>query len=76
VAESFHVPLNTDQPHTLSRTPWVLWTVWGQALTYDNVGEPRHKNTPADVKRTYASPLVITAEKWRSLRSLPHGPLG
>ncbi|MEU2928345.1 glycosyl hydrolase [Streptomyces sp. NPDC007251] len=73
VAESFHVPLNADQPRTLSRTPWVLWTVWGQALTYDNVSEPRHRNTPADVKRTYASPLVITAEEWRSL---PHDPLG
>ncbi|MGW7724052.1 glycosyl hydrolase [Streptomyces canus] len=60
VAESFHVPLNAHQPRTLSRTPWVLWTVWGQALTYDNVSEPRGKNTAADVKRTYESPRVIT----------------
>ncbi|MEU0942828.1 glycosyl hydrolase [Streptomyces canus] len=59
VAESFHVPLNAHQPRTLSRTPWVLWTVWGQALTYDNVSEPRGKNTAADVKHTYDSPKVI-----------------
>lgn len=79
VAESFHVPLNAHQPDTLSRTPWVLWTVWGQALTYDNVSEPRHKNTAADVKRTYTSPQVITAEEWRSLLKTAHGhqpPLG
>ncbi|MFJ6391814.1 glycoside hydrolase family 26 protein [Streptomyces sp. NPDC091972] len=60
MAESFHVPLNAQQPGTLSRTPWVLWTVWGQALSYDNVSAPRAKNTAADVKRTYASPRVIT----------------
>ncbi|MEU6607927.1 glycosyl hydrolase [Streptomyces shenzhenensis] len=60
VAESFHVPLNAAQPRTLARTPWVLWTVWGQALTYDNVSAPRQKNTTADVKRTYGSPTVIT----------------
>ncbi|MEV0170745.1 glycosyl hydrolase [Streptomyces sp. NPDC050803] len=62
VSESFHVPLNTAQPRTLSRTPWVLWTVWGQALTYENLSEPRHKNTANDVKRTYYSPRVITAQ--------------
>jgi mannan endo-1,4-beta-mannosidase len=60
IAESFHVPLNAAQPDTLTRTPWVLWTVWGQALTYDNVSSPRGKNTGADVKRTYYSPRVIT----------------
>ncbi|MEU1304218.1 glycoside hydrolase family 26 protein [Streptomyces shenzhenensis] len=60
VAESFHVPLNAAQPQTLARTPWVLWTVWGQALTYDNVLAPRQKNTTADVKRTYGSPSVLT----------------
>ncbi|WP_129799260.1 glycosyl hydrolase [Streptomyces sp. F001] len=59
VTESFHVPLNAAQPSTLARTPWVLWTVWGQALTYDNVSEPRGKNTGADVKRTYGSSRVI-----------------
>ncbi|MFD8388547.1 glycoside hydrolase family 26 protein [Streptomyces sp. NPDC059680] len=67
VAESFHVPLNAHQPRTLTRTPWVLWTVWGQALTYDNVSEPRHKNTAADVKQTYGSSSMITAADWRSL---------
>ncbi|MEV6052819.1 glycosyl hydrolase [Streptomyces sp. NPDC052107] len=74
IAESFHVPLNTHQPHTLSRTPWALWTVWGQALTYENVSEPRHRNTSADVKRTYASSQVITAEEWRSLPMTAHDP--
>ncbi|MBC7268101.1 MAG: hypothetical protein H5T76_05170 [Streptomyces sp.] len=62
VAESFHVPLNAARPETLSRTPWVLWTVWGQALTYDNVSTPRQKNTPDDVKRTYYSPHVVTGQ--------------
>ncbi|OSZ61844.1 hypothetical protein OQI_03095 [Streptomyces pharetrae CZA14] len=62
VSESFHVPLNEAQPRTLSRTPWVLWTVWGQALTYDNVSEPRRKNTTDDVKRTYYASQVITQQ--------------
>ncbi|MFF7971637.1 glycosyl hydrolase [Streptomyces sp. NPDC007905] len=60
VAESFHVPLGAAQPRTLSRTPWVMWTVWGQSLTYDNVSAPRAKNTVADVRQTYRSPEVIT----------------
>ncbi|WP_369248596.1 glycoside hydrolase family 26 protein [Streptomyces sp. R41] len=60
VAESFHVPLNAARPDTLTRTPWVLWTVWGQALTFDNVSSPRGKNTATDVKQTYGSPKVIT----------------
>ncbi|MHC3473734.1 glycoside hydrolase family 26 protein [Streptomyces sp. 7R007] len=59
VAESFHVPLNAAQPETLARTPWALWTVWGQGLTQDN--------SAADVKRTYYSPSVITSSVWRSL---------
>ncbi|TPQ19694.1 hypothetical protein FGD71_023870 [Streptomyces sporangiiformans] len=74
MAESFHVPLNSDQKRTLSKTPWVLWTVWGQSLTYDNISSPRGKNTPADMKRTYSSPQVITGSDggksgfdWRSL---------
>lgn len=61
VAESFHVPLNSTRPDTLARTPWVLWTLWGQALSYDNLTEPRRRNSDADVKRTYRSPQVITA---------------
>ncbi|MGW3656008.1 glycosyl hydrolase [Streptomyces sp. NPDC005151] len=73
VAESFHVPLNVHQPRTLTRTPWVLWTVWGQALTYDNVSEPRHKNTADDVKQTYGSSRVITAADWRSTNKSPLG---
>ncbi|MFG3291060.1 glycoside hydrolase family 26 protein [Streptomyces sp. NPDC048179] len=60
MAESFHVPLSTAQPRTLSDTPWVLWTVWGQALTYSNVSGTSRKNTPEDVKRTYWSSRVIT----------------
>ncbi|OIJ99163.1 hypothetical protein BIV24_05160 [Streptomyces colonosanans] len=64
IAESFHVPLNAAQPDTLTRTPWVLWTVWGQALTYDNVSSPRGKNTGADVKRTYWSSKVISGSDW------------
>ncbi|MEU6377568.1 glycosyl hydrolase [Streptomyces sp. NPDC046909] len=66
VSESFHVPLNAAQPRTLAETPWVLWTVWGQALSYENVSAPRHKNTAADVKRTYGSPKVITSSHFRT----------
>lgn len=62
VAESFHVPLNAAQPRTLARTPWVLWTVWGQALSYDNVSAPRKKNTTNDVQQTYYSSRAITAQ--------------
>ncbi|WP_405732707.1 glycoside hydrolase family 26 protein [Streptomyces sp. NBC_00028] len=61
MAESFHVPLNAAQPETLNRTPWVLWTVWGQALSYENLSAPRHRNTAADVRRTYGSPRTITS---------------
>ncbi|GAA3868620.1 hypothetical protein GCM10022207_36760 [Streptomyces lannensis] len=64
VAESFHVPLNAARPDTLDRTPWVLWTVWGQALSYDNASSPQKKNTGADVQRTYWSPKVISGGNW------------
>ncbi|MGY4926943.1 glycoside hydrolase family 26 protein [Streptomyces sp. 900105755] len=60
LAESFYVPLGSAQHRTLSDTPWVLWTVWGQALTYANISSPSGKNTPEDVKETYSSPQVIT----------------
>lgn len=73
VAESFHVPLNAHQPRTLERTPWVLWTVWGQALTYENASEPRHRNTADDVKLTYGSSVVITANDWKSPDKPPVG---
>ncbi len=73
LAESFHVPLNAHQPRTLTHTPWVLWTVWGQALSHDNLSEPRHRNTVDDVKRTYGSPRVLTADEWTSLIKHPLG---
>ncbi|MFE6287598.1 glycoside hydrolase family 26 protein [Streptomyces sp. NPDC057877] len=73
VAESFHVPLNAHQPRTLAETPWVLWTVWGQALSYENTSSPRHKNTGADVKRTYGSSAVVTAHTWGSLLNKRNG---
>ncbi|MGW1879983.1 glycoside hydrolase family 26 protein [Streptomyces sp. NPDC001975] len=75
VAESFHVPLNAAQPRTLTRTPWVMWTVWGQALSYDNLAEPRTKNTTADVKRTYGSPKVITGGRPAHVGDLDWGTL-
>ncbi|MEU6348933.1 glycosyl hydrolase [Streptomyces sp. NPDC047072] len=62
LAESFHVPLNAAQAGTLSRTPWVLWTVWGQGLTAEN--------TAADVKQTYTSPVVMTAQDLHTRRDL------
>ncbi|MFJ9565317.1 glycoside hydrolase family 26 protein [Streptomyces fuscichromogenes] len=60
MAESFYVPLGSARTSTLSDTPWVLWTVWGQALTYANVSTPSARNTPQDVRTTYASSQVIT----------------
>ncbi|MFI0238800.1 glycoside hydrolase family 26 protein [Streptomyces sp. NPDC016845] len=60
VSESYHVPLNAAQPRTLDRTPWVLWTVWGQGLTWENVSGNEHRNTPADVQRTYNDQKVLT----------------
>ncbi|WP_405795699.1 glycoside hydrolase family 26 protein [Streptomyces sp. NBC_01506] len=60
MAESFSVPIGADRPTTLTDTPWVLWTLWGQALTYDNITAPEGKNTTADVKRTYGSEQVFT----------------
>jgi mannan endo-1,4-beta-mannosidase len=60
VSESYHVPLNSAQPRTLDRTPWVLWTVWGQGLTWDNVSGNEHKNTTSDVQRTYSARAVLT----------------
>ncbi|MCX5384932.1 glycoside hydrolase family 26 protein [Streptomyces sp. NBC_00083] len=74
MAESFHVPVNSAQPHTLDTTPWVLWTVWGQGLTQHNVTAPQGLNTPADVKATYNSPRTLTAgpggdgQRWLALR--------
>ncbi|GGJ19582.1 glycosyl hydrolase [Streptomyces brasiliensis] len=73
LAESYHVPLNAHQPRTLTRTPWVLWTVWGQALSYENISEPRHRNTPDDVKQTYGSDRVLTADDWKSPNKNLHG---
>ncbi|MGW3200870.1 glycoside hydrolase family 26 protein [Streptomyces sp. NPDC001118] len=67
MAESFHVPLNAYQRRTLDVTPWVLWTVWGQALTQHNVSGPQGMNTPQDVRTTYGSPQILTGG---------HGPTG
>ncbi len=60
MAESPHVPVNAHQRRTLDDTPWVLWTVWGQALTRYNVSGPQGTNTPEDVRATYGSPRVLT----------------
>ncbi|MEU9332051.1 glycosyl hydrolase [Streptomyces sp. NPDC048290] len=65
VTESFHVPLSAAQPDTLAETPWVLWTVWGQSLSYQNLSEPWLKNPTEDVKRTYYSSRVITSQAFR-----------
>lgn len=60
MAESPYVPVNGSQPRTLTDTPWVIWTVWGQALTQHNVSGPQGGNTLADVRATYDSPRVLT----------------
>jgi mannan endo-1,4-beta-mannosidase len=60
LAESFYVPVNQAQKDTLSRTPWVIWSVWGQAITADNATEPRGRNTQADLQLSFRSPLAIT----------------
>lgn len=60
LAETFHMPVNRFQRDTLSQTPWVIWNVWGQAATANNLAEPKNKNTVEDVRLTYQSPLAIT----------------
>ncbi|UGQ09433.1 hypothetical protein LO772_21100 [Yinghuangia sp. ASG 101] len=60
LAETFHMPVNRFQQDTLARTPWVIWNVWGQAVTETNLSEPTGKNTAEDVRATYRSPLAIT----------------
>ncbi|MDH6109206.1 mannan endo-1,4-beta-mannosidase [Kitasatospora sp. MAP12-15] len=60
LAESFYVPVNQAQRDTLSRTPWVIWSVWGQAITADNATEPRERNTQGDLMLSFRSPLAIT----------------
>jgi mannan endo-1,4-beta-mannosidase len=52
LAESFYVPISKAQPKTLDRSPWVMWTVWGQALTKNNASP--------NVKQTYSSSRVLT----------------
>lgn len=60
LAESFAVPVNSRQKDTLKRTPWTVWTVWGQSLTEKNVTPGQVVNSRADVKETYNSPMAIT----------------
>lgn len=60
LAETFHVPVNRYQQDTLTRTPWVIWNVWGQALTERNLSQPTGKNSPQDVALSYRSPMAIT----------------
>ncbi|MGC0312741.1 glycoside hydrolase family 26 protein [Kitasatospora acidiphila] len=60
MAESFAVPVNSRQPDTLQRTPWTLWTVWGQSLTSGNLHPDAITNSNADVKASYDAPTAIT----------------
>ncbi|MEE1826938.1 glycosyl hydrolase [Streptomyces sp. BE20] len=60
LAESFAVPVNSRQPDTLRRTPWTIWTVWGQSLTADNLTPEQPRNSNADVKATYDDALALT----------------
>lgn len=66
MAESPYVPVNRSQPHTLSDTPWVIWTVWGQTLTRRNVAGAQGDNTVEDVRATYDSPRVRTGGRSRA----------
>lgn len=47
LAETFDVPVTADGTNALTRSPWVIWSVWGDGLTRTSV------NTNADVKATY-----------------------
>ncbi|GAA2273539.1 hypothetical protein GCM10010430_69340 [Kitasatospora cystarginea] len=60
LAESFYVPVNQAQNDTLSRTPWVVWSVWGQAITADNATEPSRRNSQDDLTASFRAPLAIT----------------
>jgi mannan endo-1,4-beta-mannosidase len=84
LAESFHVPITAARKEkigdgrrpgvdALRRSPWVIWSVWGDALT--------ERNSRADVRETYRrSNRVLTGGKpqkrtdmdWSDLHS--HNP--
>lgn len=75
MAESPYVPVNRARSGTLTDTPWVIWTVWGQSLTQHNVSAPQGANTPEDVRATYGARGVLvggrnplaTGWSWKSL---------
>lgn len=47
LAETFNVPITAAGSNALTRSPWVIWSVWGSGLTKTEI------NTNADVKATY-----------------------
>ncbi|MFI9361375.1 glycoside hydrolase family 26 protein [Kitasatospora sp. NPDC053057] len=75
LAESFAVPVNSRQPDTLRRTPWTIWTVWGQSLTANNLAPDQPRNSVADVNATYHSPLAITGGSGSSGGTIDWGGL-
>ncbi|WP_449480819.1 glycoside hydrolase family 26 protein [Streptomyces avidinii] len=61
LAESSRVPGTSQGRDVLEAAPWTMWTVWGQALSADNVSAPKEVNSLSDVKNFYgASDRVIT----------------
>ncbi|MFI8518700.1 glycoside hydrolase family 26 protein [Streptomyces sp. NPDC085481] len=47
LAETFNVPITASGSNALTRSPWVIWNVWGSGLSNTSI------NTNADVKATY-----------------------
>lgn len=47
LAESYNVPITAAGSNALTRSPWVIWSIWGSGLTKTAI------NSNADVKATY-----------------------
>ncbi|MER5891054.1 glycosyl hydrolase [Streptomyces sp. NPDC001941] len=78
LAETFRLPLGPGREATLDRTPWTLWTVWGQGLTQHNLSGPRDMNTDAHARASYESPLTAIggphAGAWTRVWESLHSP--
>lgn len=49
LAETYNVPITAGGSNALTRSPWVIWSTWGSALTRTQY------NSTADVKATYSA---------------------
>ncbi|MCX4985415.1 glycoside hydrolase family 26 protein [Streptomyces sp. NBC_00572] len=47
LAETFNMPITASGRNALTRSPWVIWNIWGSGTTRTDI------NSNADVKATY-----------------------